>query len=165
MLLLPSKHRFVTDQSWPPLLKANLSLAQALRLLPNNLTFPLSELLLTPYLPVPESNGEEWDRLEPTSALDALVELVLHGEYNGIDAGKKVKDDLEVRCAAVGVFEVSQSVGITRVELLWFRRILFAKKRSDRLSCRQCFLRRDQVSTFFQSCVINPSHGAARRSV
>ena len=58
-------------------------------------------------MPVPESNGEEWDRLEPSSALDALVELVLHGEYNGLDSAKRVKDGLELRGAALAVFEVS----------------------------------------------------------
>lgn len=57
-------------------------------------------------MPVPESNGEEWDRLEPASALDALVELVLHGEYNGLNSDKRVKEDLELRTAAVSVFEV-----------------------------------------------------------
>ena len=57
-------------------------------------------------MPVPETNGEEWDRLEPASALDALVELVLHGEYNGLDNEKRLKDGLELRGAAVSVFEV-----------------------------------------------------------
>lgn len=71
------------------------------------MNFPLSELILTPYMPVPETNGEEWDRLEPASALDALVELVLHGEYNGLDSAKRIKDGLELRAAASIVFEVS----------------------------------------------------------
>ncbi|KAJ7496582.1 p115 like vesicle tethering protein [Mycena latifolia] len=78
---------------------------QALRLLPPNLNFPLSDIVLTPYCPVPDTNGEEWDRLEPASALDALVELALHGEYNGVDTEKRFKDGLELRAAAVGVFE------------------------------------------------------------
>ncbi|KAK7057792.1 p115 like vesicle tethering protein [Favolaschia claudopus] len=78
---------------------------QALRLLPTNLNFPLSELVLTPYCPVPDTNGEEWDRLEPASALDALVELALHGEYNGADSEKRLKEGLELRTAAVAVFE------------------------------------------------------------
>ncbi|KAJ7133695.1 p115 like vesicle tethering protein [Mycena crocata] len=78
---------------------------QALRLLPPNLNFPLSDVALTPYCPVPDTNGEEWDRLEPASALDALVELALHGEYNGIDSEKRLKEGLELRAAAVGVFE------------------------------------------------------------
>ncbi|KAG6877998.1 hypothetical protein C0993_000958 [Termitomyces sp. T159_Od127] len=79
--------------------------AGSLRLLPPNLIFPLSELTLTPYMPVPETNGEEWDRLEPASALDVLVELALHGEYNGLESGKRNKDGLELRAAAVSVFE------------------------------------------------------------
>ncbi|KAG6898006.1 hypothetical protein C0992_007495 [Termitomyces sp. T32_za158] len=78
---------------------------QSLQLLPQNLTFPLSELTLTPYMPVPETNGEEWDRLEPASALDVLLELALHGEYNGLESRKRNKDGLELRAAAVSVFE------------------------------------------------------------
>lgn len=69
--------------------------------------------MLTPYTPVPDSNGEEWDRLEPASALDVLVELALHGEYNsGMDSEKRLKDGLELRAAVVGVFEVNQSSSI-----------------------------------------------------
>ncbi|KAK0459266.1 p115 like vesicle tethering protein [Desarmillaria tabescens] len=79
--------------------------SQSLYLLPSNLNFPLSELTLTPYMPVPETNGEEWDRLEPASALDALVELALHGEYNGLYSDKRFKDGLELRAAAATVFE------------------------------------------------------------
>jgi hypothetical protein len=78
-----------------------------LRLLPTNLALSLSELVLTPYIPVPESKGEEWDRLEQASALDVLVELALHGEYNGMDGGRRDKDGLELRVAAVEVFEVT----------------------------------------------------------
>ncbi|KAJ3827059.1 p115 like vesicle tethering protein [Lentinula raphanica] len=78
---------------------------QALYLLPANLNFPLSELIITPYMPVPETNGEEWDRLEAASALDALVELSLHGEYNGMDSPSRSTSGLELRIAAVGVFE------------------------------------------------------------
>lgn len=58
-------------------------------------------------MPVPETNGEEWDRLEPASALDALVELALHGEYNGLDSVLRLKGGLELRAAASVVFEVS----------------------------------------------------------
>ena len=75
-------------------------------MLPTNLNFPLNEIALTPHMPVPETNDEEWDRLEPASALDALVELVLHGEYNGLDSKKRLKESLELRGAGVGVFEV-----------------------------------------------------------
>ncbi|KAH7883346.1 p115 like vesicle tethering protein [Phlebopus sp. FC_14] len=78
---------------------------QALRLLPSNLTFPLSGVVVTPYMPVPETNGEEWDRLEPASALDVLVELALHGEYNGLHGDRRLKDGLELRGAALGVFD------------------------------------------------------------
>lgn len=58
-------------------------------------------------MPVPETNGEEWDRLEPASALDVLVELALHGEYNGLYGDKRFKDALELRGAALNVFDVS----------------------------------------------------------
>ncbi|KAG8220521.1 hypothetical protein J3R82DRAFT_3224 [Butyriboletus roseoflavus] len=84
----------------PTLLKT-----QALRLLPSNLAFPLSDVILTPYMPVPETNGEEWDRLEPASALDVLVELALHGEYNGLYGDRRSKDALELRGAALNVFD------------------------------------------------------------
>ena len=57
-------------------------------------------------MPVPETNGEEWDRLEPASALDALVELILQGEYGGIVQGeKRTKDGIELRAAALSVFQ------------------------------------------------------------
>lgn len=62
--------------------------------------------MITPYVPVPETNGEEWDRLEPASALDALVELILQGEYGGIWQGeKRTKDAIELRAAALSVFQ------------------------------------------------------------
>ncbi|KAH9889346.1 p115 like vesicle tethering protein [Cubamyces lactineus] len=81
--------------------------AQALRLIPSNLSaLPLAEMVVTPYMPVPDTNGEEWDRLEPASALDALVELVLHGEYNAIiDGDRRTKEGMELRAAAVAVFQ------------------------------------------------------------
>ncbi|KAF8806612.1 hypothetical protein BYT27DRAFT_7168071 [Phlegmacium glaucopus] len=78
---------------------------QALRLLPTNISFPFSEISVTPYVPVPETNGEEWDRLEAASALDALVELAIHGEYNGLGAGSRSKRSLELRTVAAAVFE------------------------------------------------------------
>ncbi|TFY64319.1 hypothetical protein EVJ58_g2696 [Rhodofomes roseus] len=80
---------------------------QALRILPSNLSsFPFGQMMMTPYVPVPETNGEEWDRLEPASALDILVELTLHGEYNGILEGeRRTKEVLELRAAALGVFQ------------------------------------------------------------
>lgn len=39
-------------------------------------------------------------------ALDALIELAVHGEYNGQDHHKRTKDSLELRGAAATVFEV-----------------------------------------------------------
>ncbi|KAI0090824.1 p115 like vesicle tethering protein [Irpex rosettiformis] len=78
---------------------------QALRLLPVNLTFPLPSLSVIPYIPVPDTNGEEWDRLESASALDVLVELILNGEYNGLHGAKRTRDDLELRGAALSVFQ------------------------------------------------------------
>ncbi|GJE97549.1 p115 like vesicle tethering protein [Phanerochaete sordida] len=78
---------------------------QALRLLPVNLNIPLPSMSITPYIPVPESNGEEWDRMEPASALDALVDLVLHGEFNGVLGAKRSRDSMELRGAALGVFQ------------------------------------------------------------
>ena len=80
--------------------------SQALNALPSTVNFPLSEFILTPYMPVPETNGEEWDRLEAATALDALIELALHGEYNGLDAHKRAIIGLNLRSAAVTVFEV-----------------------------------------------------------
>ncbi|TFK50764.1 hypothetical protein OE88DRAFT_1700306 [Heliocybe sulcata] len=78
---------------------------QSLRLLPINQSLPLSDILVTTYVPVPETNGEEWDRLEPATALDALVELVLNGEYSGLHAARRDKQALELRATAASVFE------------------------------------------------------------
>ena len=95
----------------------------ALRLLPARLAIPLPQLALTPYVPVPGTNGEEWDRLEPASALDALVEMVLAGEYGGVDgdagpgSSARRKDKLELRAAAAGVFEVRCSRCVPSVVL------------------------------------------------
>ena len=80
---------------------------QALRLLPTNINFPLQEISVTPYVPVPETNGEEWDRLESASALDVLVELTIQGEYNGSGDGSRTKHSLELRTVAAAVFEVT----------------------------------------------------------
>ncbi|PFH52186.1 hypothetical protein AMATHDRAFT_140838 [Amanita thiersii Skay4041] len=82
----------------------------ALRLLPANANIPLSEITVTPYLPVPETNDEEWDRMEPATALDAVVELALHGEYSGLNNEKYPKDILELRTAALTAFEASFSI-------------------------------------------------------
>lgn len=61
-------------------------------------------------MPVPDTNGEEWDRLEPASALDVLVELILNGEYNGLHSVKRTRDDLELRGAALSVFQVRPKI-------------------------------------------------------
>ena len=63
-------------------------------------------MVLTPYMPVPETNGEEWDRLEAATGIDALLELIMHGEYNGLDAARRQKERVDLRATAVGVFEV-----------------------------------------------------------
>ena len=63
-------------------------------------------MVLTPYMPVPDTNGEEWDRLEAATGIDALLELIMHGEYNGQDAARRQKDSIDLRATAVGVFEV-----------------------------------------------------------
>lgn len=63
------------------------------------------------YIPVPESNGEEWDRLPEESALSALVGVALEGEYVGVtglpEAGRKETEALQLRAVAANVFEVS----------------------------------------------------------
>jgi len=56
-----------------------------------------------PYMPVPELNVEEWDQLEPASALDAVIELVLHEDYNGLHSDKRVKEGLGLHGTAVAV--------------------------------------------------------------
>jgi intracellular protein transport protein USO1 len=57
-------------------------------------------------MPVPDTNGEEWDRLEAANGIDALLELIMHGEYNGQNAARRLKDSVDLRATAVGVFEV-----------------------------------------------------------
>lgn len=111
---------------------------QALRLLPSTFIFPLSALIITPYVPVPETNGEEWDRLEPLSALDGLVELAIHGEYNGTESGKRTKDVLDLRAAAVAVFEVFHSIHVYMNQTLIFNdRTSYGKMTSRKPSSRR----------------------------
>ena len=57
-------------------------------------------------MPVPETNGEEWDRLEAATGIDALLELIMHGECNGQGAVRRQKKNVDLRATAVGVFEV-----------------------------------------------------------
>lgn len=70
---------------------------------------------MTPYMPVPDTNGEEWDRLEAATGIDALLELIMHGEYNGQDAVRRQKESVDLRATAVGVFEVLIGVSWVRV--------------------------------------------------
>ncbi|KZV96729.1 hypothetical protein EXIGLDRAFT_670845 [Exidia glandulosa HHB12029] len=75
----------------------------ALQSLPH-LSPPLA-LQITPYVPVPETNGEEWDRLEARSALDVIVDIAINGEYSGTMPGPLDATNLGLRSAAVSVFE------------------------------------------------------------
>jgi hypothetical protein len=90
---------------------------QALLALPSR---PNLAVHITPYLPVPGSNGEEWDRLPEQEALGALVGVALDGEYGGILAAAEDnadvglgKEELELRWAATSVFDVRSSCIIT----------------------------------------------------
>jgi hypothetical protein len=81
-------------------------------------------------MPVPETNGEEWDRLEPLSALDALVELAVHGEYSGTETAKRTRDSLELRTVALNIFKVSLFISnVTERSFKSFVRALFARRR------------------------------------
>lgn len=70
----------------------------------------LSHQIVTVYVPVPESNGEEWDRLPEESALSALVGIALEGECAGVtgtsEGGRKEAEALQIRAVAANVFEV-----------------------------------------------------------
>jgi hypothetical protein len=92
---------------------------------------------------VPETNGEEWDRMESASALDVLVELTIHGEYNGLGDGSRTKHSLELRTVAAAVFEVTNQKKFLFVDfnlsIQTQYRISFAKKKSDRPSLKQCY--------------------------
>ena len=76
-------------------------------------------MVLTSHMPVPETNGEEWDRLEAAASIDALLELIMHGEYNELDAARRQKERVDLRATAVGVFEVcARSLVIPITDLL-----------------------------------------------
>ncbi|GAB1523194.1 Vesicle-mediated ER to Golgi transport protein [Rhizoctonia solani] len=82
---------------------------QALLALPSR---PNLTVHITPYLPVPGSNGEEWDRLPEQEALGALIGVALDGEYGGVLAATEDdvdvglgKEELELRWAAASVFD------------------------------------------------------------
>ena len=83
-----------------------------MRLLPSNINFPFISHIVTPYIPVPESQGAEWDRLEPIVALDALIELVVIGEYGNSGQPETTplsKDEIVLRTAGASVFQVRES--------------------------------------------------------
>ena len=85
---------------------------------------PLRQRVI-PYAPVPGSNGEEWDQLNPVQGIDLLVSTILDGEYGGVasTAGKLGKEDMELRTVALTVFEVCLSllVGHTAYILIGLR--------------------------------------------
>lgn len=100
-----SRYDYGFSLRYPPPLLSSVHL-QCLRLLPPAAAPLLPDLVLTPYMPVPDTNGEEWDRLEAATGIDALLELIMHGEYNGQDAVRRQKESVDLRATAVGVFEV-----------------------------------------------------------
>ena len=80
----------------------------ALNLLPGDLNLPLTQMIVTPYVTVPDTNGEEWDQLESSSAFNDLVELILHAGYNGRIAPPRRRDSFELRTSALRIFCVSE---------------------------------------------------------
>lgn len=99
-------------------------------------------------MPVPDTNGEEWDRLEPTPALDILVELVLHGEYHGLSDRRRTGEDLELRAAAASVFEVMTAYNVARLLMtmsLDFQN--FVRKDSVKDAIVQAMLRQEGAGT------------------
>lgn len=79
---------------------------------------PLQQRVI-PYAPVPETNGEEWDRLEPIQGIDLLVSTILDGEYGGVASttGGLGKEDMELRAVALTAFEVWPSLSLTTSSL------------------------------------------------
>jgi hypothetical protein len=57
------------------------------------------------------------------------VELALHGEYNGLHSEKRLKDGLELRGAAVTVFEVIGDPGEYLKMLTIICRTLFVMRK------------------------------------
>ncbi|KAH7103470.1 p115 like vesicle tethering protein [Auriculariales sp. MPI-PUGE-AT-0066] len=76
---------------------------QALQHLPHH--SPLLDLPVTPYVPVAETDGQEWDRMEARTALDVLVDIAVNGEYSGVMFPPLDAYALGLRGAAVTVFE------------------------------------------------------------
>ena len=61
---------------------------------------------------LPDTDGEEWDQLESSSALGILVEPIFHAEYNGMITPHRRRDSLELRVSALQILcvgEVSQT--------------------------------------------------------
>ncbi|KAI9457538.1 p115 like vesicle tethering protein [Russula earlei] len=54
------------------------------------------------------TNGEEWDRLEAATGIDALLELIMHGEYNGQDS-HFLRDDLVKEAIVSGMLPSENS--------------------------------------------------------
>ncbi|KAG9049606.1 hypothetical protein FS837_009806 [Tulasnella sp. UAMH 9824] len=66
--------------------------------------------LITCYIPVPETNGEEWDRLPAEPAIGVLVAYALDGDYGMPGSVEFVgpiarRGSLELRAAALSTFE------------------------------------------------------------
>lgn len=80
--------------------------AQALRLLSGYNQAPPLLRNITPYIPVPDSNGEEWDRLDACRGIDLLVQTAVDGEYGGLGlAPPTSKESIELRSVALSVFD------------------------------------------------------------
>lgn len=104
-------------------------------------------MILTPYMPVPDTNDEEWDRLEAATGIDALLELIMHGEYNGQDAVRRQKARVDLRAVAVTVFEVClfvSAISLARV-----------------LTLSKHFLRDDQVKEAIVSGMVPPENAGS----
>lgn len=91
---------------------------KALRLLPVSPVFP--KAILTSYQPVPDTNGEEWDRLDPTIAVNVLINNVTEGEYGGVvdSAAGRSRDSLEFRASSLTVFQNYSKEEDIRLEIL-----------------------------------------------
>jgi intracellular protein transport protein USO1 len=82
--------------------------SQALHLLSGYNQPPPLLRIVVPYIPVPETNGEEWDRLEPRRCIDLLISTAVDGEYAGYGTVPPItKESMELRGVSLGVFDVS----------------------------------------------------------
>ena len=76
---------------------------------------------LAPHIPVPETNGEEWDRLDPVRGIDSLVNIILEGEYNGTPgagAGPLSFSGMELRGASLAAFDEFVHDDAARISIL-----------------------------------------------